>query len=144
MLAWAIVAGASALINLDLTGWETPDKFAVVVALFAIGGAAAFPASYFVASFLSVGRGREAAFAAMFACLMAATVGLTACLFAFVYRLYYAQWHAPAFTYIWTLELVFTAAAAIYQFAVLGVRLYFPIGFMALFAASFWFARQSR
>jgi hypothetical protein len=144
MLAWAIVTGASAFFNLDLTGWETPDKFAVVVTLFAIGGAVSFPASYFVASFLSIRRGREAAFAAMFVCLLAATVGLTACLFAFVYRLYYAQWHAPAFTYIWALELVFTAAAAVYQFAVLGVRLYFPIGFLALFVASFWFARQAR
>jgi hypothetical protein len=35
-------------------------------------------------------------------------------------------------------------AAAFYQFAVIGLRLYFPFGVVALLAASAWFARRAR
>lgn len=37
-----------------------------------------------------------------------------------------------------------TMLTALYQFVVLGVQLYFPLGFAALVAASIWFARQRR
>ncbi|RUW22679.1 hypothetical protein EOA34_20760, partial [Mesorhizobium sp. M4B.F.Ca.ET.013.02.1.1] len=65
-------------------------------------------------------------------------------LFALQYRSYYAEWHAPAFTIRWAFELVFTMLTALYQFVVLGIRLYFPLGFIALVAAGIWFARQRR
>ena len=45
---------------------------------------------------------------------------------------------------IWFLQFTHTIAAALYQFAVLGLRLFFPFGFVALFVASFWFARRVR
>ncbi|MDX8451691.1 hypothetical protein RFM98_02875 [Mesorhizobium sp. VK9D] len=44
----------------------------------------------------------------------------------------------------WAFEFAFTMLTALYQFVVLGVRLYFPPGFAALVAASIWFARQRR
>ena len=52
--------------------------------------------------------------------------------------------HAEAFTIRWAFELVFTSLTALYQFVVLGIRLYFPLGFIALAIASVWFARQQR
>ena len=44
----------------------------------------------------------------------------------------------------WISGIVFTVAAGVYQFAVLGIRLFFPVGFGALLGASLWFARTRR
>jgi hypothetical protein len=143
-LLWAVAMGASALVNLLLDDWETPEKIRTVSLLFAGGGALAFPVGLFAARLVSQGRHWEVAFAAAFVCLAAATIGLTGGLFALQYRSYYAEWHAPAFTLTWAFQFVFTMLVALYQFVVLGIRLYFPLGFAALFAASVWFARQRR
>ncbi|WP_164761792.1 hypothetical protein [Mesorhizobium sp.] len=143
-LLWAMTMGASALVTLLLDDWETPAKIRIVTMLFAVGAALAFPIGLFAARLVSQGRRWEVAFAAAFVCLAAATIGLTAGLFALQYRSYYAEWHAPVFTRTWVLQFVFTTLIALYQFVVLGIRLYFPVGFIALFAAGVWFARQQR
>jgi hypothetical protein len=143
-LLWAVTMGASALGNLFLDDWETPAKIRIVTMLFAVGAVLAFPIGLFAARLVSQGRRWEVAFAAAFVCLAIATVGMTAGLFALQYRSYYAEWHAPAFTHTWALQFVFTTLIALYQFVVLGIRLYFPVGFVALFAAGVWFARQQR
>ncbi len=144
MLLWGVAMGASALLMLVLENWETPQKIRTVAALFALGGAVAFPLGLFLARFLSYRRRRETAFAAAFLSLAVATAAVTGGLFALQYRDYYAEWHADAFTRIWFLQFVFTIAAALYQFAVLGLRLFFPFGFAALLVASVWFARRAR
>ncbi|WP_051370718.1 hypothetical protein [Mesorhizobium loti] len=143
-LLWAGTMGASALVNLLQDNWVTPDKIRTVSLLFAGGGALAFPVGLFAARLVSLGRGWEVAFAATLVGLAAATIGLTAGLYALQYRSYYAEWHAPALTLEWGFQFVFTMAVAFYQFVVLGIRLYVPLGFVALFAAGLWFARQQR
>ena len=92
------------------------------------GAALAWPLSLVSFRFIAYRRPREAAFAAAFLCLSLFTLGVTAVLFAIIYRNFYAQWHGDPFTRLWLLQLVFTSAAAIYQFAVAGVRLYLPLG----------------
>ena len=144
MLVWAGAMGASAFLSLFLDSWETPAKIGFVVLLYAFGAALAFPVGLFAARLVSLGRPREVAFAAAFVCLLAATLAFTGGLFALEYRSYYVQWHAEAFTLTWTLQFVFTTLTALYQFVVLGIRLYFPLGFVALVVASVWFARQRR
>lgn len=136
--------GASALVNLLLDDWETPAKIRFVALLFAAGGALAFPVGLFAARLVSLGRHWEVALAAAFVCLLAATVAITGGLFALQYRSYYSEWHSPAFSLTWAFQFVFTMLTALYQFVVLGVRLYFPLGFIALAIASIWFARQQR
>ena len=136
--------GASALVNLWLDDWETPAKIRFVFLLFAAGGALAFPVGLFAAQLVSVGRHWEVALAATFVCLLAATIAVTGGLFALQYRSYYSEWHAPAFSLTWAFQFVFTMLTALYQFVVLGIRLYFPVGFVALALASVWFARQQR
>lgn len=143
-LLWAVTMGASALVNLLLDAWVTPAKIRTVALLFAGGGALAFPVGLFLARLVSLGRHWQVALAAGFVCLLAATLAFTGGLFALQYRSYYAEWHAPAFSLTWTFQLVFTMLTALYQFVVLGIRLYFPLGFIALAAASIWFARQRR
>jgi hypothetical protein len=144
MLAWGIAMGASALGVLLFENWETPQKIRTVTALFALGGAVAFPFGLILARFLAYRRQREVAFAVAFLSFAFATACVTGGLFALQYREYYAEWHADAFTRIWFLQFIHTVAAALYQFAVLGLRLFFPVGFVALLLASFWFARRPR
>ena len=143
-LLWAVAMGASALTGLWLDNWETPEKIRFVVLLYAMGAALAFPVGLFAARLISLDRQAEVAFAAAFICLLATTLAFTGGLFALQYRSYYAEWHAEAFTVLWAFELVFTSLTALYQFVVLGVRLYFPLGFIALAVASVWFAHQQR
>jgi len=141
---WAATMGTSALINLLLDNWVTPEKIRTVSLLFAGGGALAFPVGLFAARLVSLGRHWEVALAAAFVCLLVATIGFTGGLFALQYRSYYAEWHSPAFTITWAFQFVFTMLTALYQFVVLGIRLYFPLGFIALALASVWFARRQR
>lgn len=141
---WGLAMGATAFFSLLLDHWETPLRVRAVVMLFALGGAIAFPTGWTLAGLLSHGRRAEAAFAAAFVALAVTTIGLTALLYALQYRSYYAEWHAEPFTVTWAFQLVFTGLVALYQFAVLGIRLYFPGGFVALFAAASWFAYRSR
>lgn len=141
---WGVAMGASALINLLMDDWETPEKIRFVTLLYAAGGALAFPVGLFLARLVSRGRHWEVALAAAFVCLLAATLAFTGALFALQYRSYYAEWHEPAFTITWAFQLVFTGLTALYQFVVLGIRLYFPLGFATLAVASVWFARQRR
>ncbi|TIO10376.1 hypothetical protein [Mesorhizobium sp.] len=143
-LLWAAAMGASALVNLLLDDWETPARIRFVSLLYAAGGALAFPVGLFLARFVSVGRHWEVALAAAFVCLLAATIGFTGGLFALHYRSYYVQWHAPPLTIAWSIQFVHTVATAFYQFVVLGIRLYFPLGFIALALASIWFAWRQR
>ncbi len=143
-LLWGLAMGSSALATLMLAAWETPYNVRVVIVLFAIGGAVAFPFGLFLARLLSIAERRERAFAAMLLSLAFTTLAVTSGLFALQYRSYYAEWHADAFSRIWFLQFAHTVAAAIDQFAVLGLRLYSPFGFVALLAASAWFARRAR
>ncbi len=143
-LAWAVVMGASAALGLWLRAWETQDRIVAVVALFAAGGAIAFVPGLFLARLAAGQKPRGAAFAAVFLGLSIATIGFTAALYALVYRSYYAAWHADAFTITWAFQQVFTTLGALGQFAVLGLRLYFPLGFAALVAAGLLFSRQPR
>ncbi|MDX8460282.1 hypothetical protein [Mesorhizobium humile] len=143
-LLWGAAMGASALASLLLAGWETPDRIRFVALLYVLGGMLAFPVGLTLARLASRGRQWETAFAAAFVWLLAATLAFTGGLFALQYRSYYAEWHAPAFTLTWAFEFAFTMLTALYQFVVLGVRLYFPLGFAALVGVSIWFTRQRR
>jgi hypothetical protein len=141
---WALVMAASALLEVWRDGWQTEAKFATIAMLFGFGAALAFPLGLTSARFVSLGKSAEATFAAHFLGLLLATIGVTGLIFAFDYREYYATWHEEAFTVTWMFQLAFTTLGALIQFAVLGVRLFFPLGFAALFLASLWFARRAR
>ena len=112
--------------------------------LYALGASIGFPVALFLARFVSAGRSAEAAFAAMFLALSLSTLGVTALLFALDYRSYYSRWHEDFGTITWIFQFVFTIAGAVVQFAVLGMRMFLPLGLAGLFLVSLWFARSAR
>lgn len=141
-LLWSGAMSLSAYIG--IAHWANPYHAALVVLLFGIGAALAFPAALFLSRLAAENRGSGERFAAAFVMLSLGTIAVTAILFALDYRIYYAAWHEEPFTRGWVLQFAFTVAGALYQFAVIGLRLYFPVGFAALFAASLWFALRAR
>lgn len=112
-----------------------------ILLLYAFGGLIGWPPSLFAARCLAKDRAPETRFAAFLLCLTGGTLGVTAFLFAIDYRAFYAQWHATAGSPTWFLQALFTSFSAAYQFAVLGIRLYLPLGGIAVVLASLWLAR---
>jgi hypothetical protein len=109
-----------------------------------LGGMLAWPFMLPLARLLARGRRLEARFAAFFLTLSLGTIAMTAFLFAMDYRWFYARWHAPFGTLVWAFQFAFTSASAVYQFAVLGLGLFLPLGFLCLLAASLYLARHMR
>jgi len=140
---WALLMGASAWVGLVRGGWQTVEAIGAVAVVFAAGGLLAFPLAV-VAATLTGARRAETRFAAAFVALTVLSSALAAAIYANQYRLYYSEWHGEPFSRLWAYQIVFTTLAAIYQFLAVGMRLYFPLGFVALFAASLWFARRRR
>lgn len=104
--------------------------------LFFAGGLIAWPVAIFLIRFCSLGRSLEVWTAASILFLSTTTIAITSTTFALIYRSYYVQWHDTALTKLWLIQLVFTTASALYQFAVIGLRLYLPIGPLFLLAAA--------
>lgn len=120
-------------------------KLASILALhFGCAMAAFLLALWCIGKVLGEDRRFGRRFAAAFVFLSGLTIGLTALVFALIYRSAYAQWHGPPLSAAWTEALVFTIAGAVYQFLVLGLRHYVPLGFAALVAASLVLACRCR
>lgn len=134
---------ASAALTLGLrTGWQAAELGQVLL-LYFTGGALAFLPAVLLARIVASHRPFGACYAAHFLALSIATVGLTALLFALDYRTYYAQWHGHDLSLLWAFQFVFTVLAAVYQFAVVGLGLYLPLGGIALVAASLFLASRA-
>jgi hypothetical protein len=141
---WALVLAASAAAWLVLNGRLGTSQWPVILAVFALGGLIAFPSGLWTARLLAPGASPGSRFAAAFLALGLASVLGVAFVFSMQYRVYYAQWHEPFPTIPWFFQLAFTGAGAVYQFGVLGTRMFFPVAFVALFAVSLWHARLPR
>ncbi|EDQ33445.1 hypothetical protein HPDFL43_09422 [Hoeflea phototrophica DFL-43] len=143
-IGWGAAMALSAQASLWLSNAALTSHYWNLTALTFAGAALAWPLSLSAFRFLAFGRGREPAFAAAVLCLIVFTIGITAVLFAIIYRNFYAQWHGDPFTKLWLIQLAFTSASALYQFAVVGLRLYLPLGVVLLFAAAVLLARGHR
>lgn len=141
---WGLMMALSAALALHRQGRLDLSADGTLVGLYFAGGLVGWALTLTPARFCALGRRPETRFAAFLFWLTAGTVGATALLFAVQYRAFYAQWHAPFPTRIWIFQLVFTSASAAYQFAVMGLRLYLPFGFLFLLAASAIMARRVR
>ncbi|MEI2299825.1 hypothetical protein [Ensifer sp. MJa1] len=137
---WGAAMALSAWCGLWLRERALTFHLSELLLLFGLGALIAWPPSLFLARFAAIGRRPETRFAAYLLFLSLGTIATTAALFALDYRQFYAQWHAPAGSRTWFFQFTFTSLIAIFQFLVLGIRLYLPLGGLVLVAASLWLA----
>ncbi len=132
------------LVALYLRNGLLTSHLPALITVYFLGGTLAWCFMLPLTRLLARGRALEARFAAFFLTLSLGTVAMTAFLFAMDYRWFYARWHAPFGTLVWTFQFAFTSASAVYQFAVLGLGLFLPFGLLCLAAASLYLARHMR
>lgn len=141
---WGLLMALSAMIGLYFEGrLDSADDFRLLAIYFA-GGALGWLLMLPFARFSGLGRGVETRFAAFLLWLTVGTTGSTALIFSQYHRAFFAQWHDPFLQGFWVYQFLFTTAGAFYQFAVLGLRLYLPLGFLCLLAASAIMAQRMR
>ena len=141
-LVWGALMTVCAFLSLTMEGRAESFHLTKLLLIYFAGGLLAWPIALPAARLLTRRRSTETRFAAHFALLSLGTIAMTAFLFAMDYRLFYAQWHQPFGTRIWVFQFIFTAAGAVYQFLVMGLRLYLPVGLPVLAGASLWLARS--
>lgn len=141
-LGWGSAMAISAQASLWISVAALTSHYWTLTALVFVGAACAWPLSLVLFRLIAFRRPRGAAFATAFLCLTIVTIGVTSAMFAVIYRQFYAQWHGDPFTKLWLVQLAFTVASALYQFAVQGIRLYLPLGVIFLGLTSYWLARR--
>lgn len=141
---WGAAMGFNALGFLWMRGWQSMPHMVALASIFALGAALAFPIGHTLQALVARNARSETRFAAAFLCFALATICVTAALYALQYRAYYAQWHGALLSPSWVIHFIFTTAGAVYQFAVIGLRFYFPWGLAALFALSCIYAARPR
>lgn len=143
-LGWGVCSAASAAAGLYLRNRLETDHAADIVTLFFAGGFFGWLLALAALRLLPASTSRLLRFAA--ACLAIAffTLAGAAAVFAFEYRIFYAQWHAQTFSRIWFFQQLFTSVGAVYQFAVLGLGLYFPFAALPLLPAGAILCRRAR
>lgn len=141
---WGAAMALSAAFALEWRIGSQTSHWSMLILVYFLGGAIAWPFALYAMRVAAIRRRAEVRFAAAFLALTLGTIGFTAVIFAIIYRNFYAEWHGEFFSRLWFVQLAFTSATAIYQFAVIGLRLYLPLGLVMLFAASLWQARTMR
>ncbi|MCP4314795.1 MAG: hypothetical protein GY789_01825 [Hyphomicrobiales bacterium] len=141
---WGALMALSLYVGLQLRVGGLTSHMAALLALHFAGGTLAYPIAVMGLRVVAGNKRAEARFSAAFLCLGGMTIGLTAVLFAIIYRSFYAQWHGEFATWLWVYQLAFTLASALYQFAVIGVRNFLPLGLVFLVAASLWLVKTTR
>lgn len=144
-LLWG--ACCAALVGYSLIVQERFESFhfSTLLSLFALGGvlAWAFSTVFVKLARRYVKRGWLIYLLALIV-LALTTLTFTSGLFALQYRSFYAQWHEQAFSRIWVLQFLFTSASAVYQFLVIGLRHYFPLGLPLLLGSTAILVRSVR
>ena len=142
-LCWGVMMALSALFSLYVGNGLRTEHAVALTLLYFIGGLLAWAPALAAAGFCAPRRRpTETRFAAYFLALAIGTLSVTAFLFALDYRDFYARWHAPFGSAVWMFQFAFTSASAGYQFAILGSRLFLPLGLPFLLATSLYLARR--
>jgi hypothetical protein len=141
-LGWAAAMMTSAAFNLFLLHRSSDKNTQLLVLFFGLGGLIALPLSAYILRWMPSNWRTGQRFAGAFIVLLLITLGLTSFIFALHFRIYFAQWHDDAYSRRFMFETVFTILSAVYQFLVLALRLYLPLGLVALLGASWAFATK--
>ena len=124
-------------------GWMSGSEIVRLASIYGAGALIGMALAIMVVRFVGRPLSGHGRLLTIFALGLAATVLATGGLLALEYRIYYSQWHAPAFSRIWIWQQVFTTLGALYQYAVMGLRYYGAGAVVVLAATSWWASRTS-
>jgi hypothetical protein len=147
-LLGALLWGAAMAVSMEAGIWlrnrAISGKTEGMLLIFFAGAALAWPFIFFLVSLIS--RGRHPVLRLLTAVILMAlgTASMTALVFSQQYRHYYAQWHEHFLSITWAYQFTGTTISAIYQFMVMGLGLYFPLGYIFFAAASLWLMQRLR
>ncbi|THV25015.1 hypothetical protein [Peteryoungia ipomoeae] len=143
-LAWGLAMAISLLASVLVLGRDMGSHNGALAMLYAAGGFLGWLIALPLIHVITRSRAPSVVLSAWLLILGLSTLAATAALFAVHYRIFYAHWHAPAFTRVWIYQQIFTGASAAYQFAVTGLRHFLPVGLLLLFGLGVAMARRSR
>ena len=139
---WSVVMAASATLELYRVGHGNSEKSRTLVAVFALSASL----SWLIArSRLALVPPKWVVTQRLAAAVLALglfTLGITAVMFAVHDMRYLVAWPYDHLSLGVAFEVSFNIAATIYQFLVLGLPLFFPIGLTGLLGASWLFAMK--
>jgi hypothetical protein len=141
-LAWALTMAASAALAGVMKSRAFGGNLETVIAVFGIGGLAGFVPALTAYRLFGRQKTHSQRFSLMFLALTLPTIACTSLTFTLILRSYYAQWHDDFPSPHWFEEQFFTTASSTYQFAVLGLRSFLPLGLPALFFASWLISKK--
>jgi hypothetical protein len=142
-LAFAAALAIMAAVDLhDRNGFVMP-QWRVVIAMFFIGGGAAFWPGLLLSNLLFCGRRRLMRILGGALVMALSAHCAIAVIFALQYRMYYAHWHAHFPSVVWAFQFSFTSASAAYQYTVLSLSIYGWPGLAIFLAFGLWFQRRS-
>lgn len=137
-IIWATIMAASSAIVLYLWHWQSVEQLRLLSALYFAGGLMAWPTALYLLDRTRPHRSAETAFAAALIVFSLSTIGITLLLFILEFRLNHASFQPDE---LFQTKTLWSIATTIFQFAVIGMRLYLPFGLVALLAASWWYTR---
>ena len=144
-VAWGSMMATSAAWSLLVVFDRNIDQqFVTLVAIYFAGASAAFLPTGPITLRLVRRWPRAWRFAAIAAGLAAATLLFTAGVLALEHRVYFAQWHERPLSRIWFAQQFYTAVGSTYQYAVIGIRHYLPLGPVFLLATSWRLSTKAR
>lgn len=143
-ITWGGLIAPGAIASLKAANDLMTPHVSKIGILYFLGASLAYLLAMPVARYFTRHRHVIARFLIITICLGASTASVTAIVFALEYREFYSRWHDPLFSLAGILQFVFTLAGAVYQFSVIGLRLYFPYGIALLLLFSLILARRMR
>jgi hypothetical protein len=141
-LLWCAAISACVWLNARFAAWEMTAQRVEVLQVMAAGAFLGFAPGVTLANLIAGRKRQSQHMAALLIGLTLSTLGFTALVYLFQYRAYYSIWHDSIGSNDWYWQQFFTTAAAVYQFAVLGTRLYLPFGPPLLIGAAYILSRK--
>ncbi len=114
-----------------------------IMAVYFAGGAMGYLFAYPIVQWFAKRVSRPLTLFLAILALGGFTLAATAGVLALNYRAYYAEWHEAAFSIDWFYQQIFTVLGSTYQYLVIGVRLYWPLGPAFLILAGWWMTRRA-
>ncbi|WP_147440295.1 hypothetical protein [Notoacmeibacter ruber] len=132
LAGWPAVCAASTIFTVLLRRHQSLGSSLSLIGVQAFGGLVAVVV-WLVLQKWWIARFKKPAtrFILSFIALAALTAGACAGIFALQFWAYFRHWHEPIFSHIGLIQFVWTISAAIYQYAVLGVRQLVPLAMPA-------------